>query len=250
MQTPYSHAEVLAIEHAAARAWPPGQSETVDGWLVRTSGGSGRRANSVLPLAFTGHDTDAAIEIVEALYRARGLRCYFQVSSHSAPIGLDALLATRGYTYEEPTLLMAKRLAATRMPEGVEILAEPSAEWMAIYTAPLQGQRAAEVPAILTRVPAPRALFLVRREGVSLATALAVLSPDGTVMVECVATLSARRRTGAAGIAMDALEAWAAERGATTAALQVVASNAPARALYDGRDYEIASRYHYRWKQV
>ena len=250
MDVVFPRAAVLAMELAAARAWPPGHIAAFDGWQVRTSGGRGRRANSVLPLAYTGRDLDATIDNVERHYRGRGLKSYFQLSSLAAPDGLDERLAARGYTCEEPTLLLAKPLSAAPMPDAAEVLDEPSPEWMAIFTAPLAGGRAAEVPEILARVPAPRAYFLLRRDDVALATALAVLSPEGIAVVECVATRAERRRSGAAHAVMDALEAWAVAQGATVAALQVTEGNTAARALYTGRGYGAASRYHYRWRQV
>lgn len=259
MMRPQTEAEftprdLLAIERAAARAWPTIDTTDVQGWTWRCSGGGARRANSVLPLAFSEYDAAAAIARIEALYRARGLRSYFQVSSIAQPADLDQQLAERGYTYEEPVLLLAKALphaSGLGMPASVEIMPEPSADWLAIYTATVDGgARRAAVAATLARVPDKRGFLIVRRDGLALATALCVISPDGIAIVECVATAQNHRRTGAANDVMTGLEAWATSQGATFAALQVVEANAPARALYDGRHYHLAGRYHYRWRDV
>ena len=247
-ETVFSRAQVVAMERAAARAWPALETADVEGWAWRCSGGGTRRANSVLPLAFSGASLDAAIDGVEARYGAKGLKAYFQVSSIAEPPGLDARLAARGYTYEEPCLLLAKPLTATPMPAGVDILREASADWFAIYAEQIDAVRRAAVPATLARVPEPRAFLLFRRDGAPLATALGVVSPDGVALVECVATRANGRRTGAAQIVMDALECWAPAQGATVAALQVVEGNTQARALYARRGYVEAGRYHYRWK--
>jgi hypothetical protein len=45
---------------------------------------------------------------------------------------------------------------------------------------------------------------------------------------------------------MRALEAWGARQGATIAALQAVAANAPAQALYARLAYALVGSYHYR----
>ena len=246
----FDRQRVLAIEHAAARAWPATRVEDVDGWRVRLSGGGSRRANSVLPLGYRGSDISAAIERVEALYRAQKTRSYFQVTSIADPPGLDAELERRGYVYEEPCLLMAKALEPSPMPADVVQSAQPTAAWMSIYTEPLDDVRRAKVPAVLAVVSEPRVYLLVMRDGQPLSSALAVLSPDGTVLVECVATRGSVRRSGGAQIVMDALESWAASHGAHTAALQVIIGNGPARCLYERRGYTEAGRYHYRWRDV
>jgi hypothetical protein len=76
-------------------------------------------------------------------------------------------------------------------------------------------------------------------------TALAVLS-DGIVIAECVGTRAGVRRTGCAAQAMQGVEAWGARRGARIAALQAVADNGRAQALYAKLDYRQVGRYHYR----
>jgi N-acetylglutamate synthase len=248
--TTFTSTDVCAMERAAARAWPAGRIETVAGWDVRLSGGGTRRTNSVLPLDYTGAPLDAAIQQVEALYRGQKTRCYFQVSSASSPHDLDAQLASRGYVYEEPCLLLAKPLAPLEMPEEIEVTSAPTADWLSVFAEPLDDARRAAAPNVLARVPEPRAFLLVRRDGQPLAVALAVVAPNGIALVECVATQTAARRSGGAQRVMAALEAWSAAQGAKIAALQVTVENTAARALYAQRRYTEAGRYHYRWKDV
>jgi N-acetylglutamate synthase len=250
MSTPYSSDDIVQMELAAARAWPAARSVDVDGWRVRLSGGGTRRANSVLPLAYTGRDLTRAITAVEAHYRAQNTRCYFQVTSIAAPSTLDTELARRGYTYEEPCVLMAKPLMPSAMPDNVTVTDGPTAAWLAVYGELLDAARTAALPTVLAAVPSPRGFLLLTRAGAALSSALAVVSPEGIALVECVATLSAARRSGGAQIVMDALEAWSAAQGAHTCVLQVVASNAPARRLYEARGYIEVGRYHYRWRDV
>jgi GNAT superfamily N-acetyltransferase len=245
-----SRTAVVRIERAAARAWPARRTEDVDGWLWRCSGGGFRRANSVLPLKFRGRDPERAIDRVEVLYREAGARSCFQVVSVGEPQDLDARLAARGYTFEEPCLLLARRLEASPMPAGVRVTSQPSDEWLAIYTEPHSPERRRDAPRVLAGAPGPKAFFLAQADGRAAATALAIVSPDGIAIVECVATRSDRRRQGAASLAMDALESWAAGAGASLAALQVVAANASARALYEGRGYGVVGHYHYRWRDA
>ena len=108
---------------------------------------------------------------------------------------------------------MAKALQSSPMPADVVASATPTVAWMSIYTEPLDAVRRAKVPAILAAVPEPCVYLLVMRDGRPLSSALAVLSPDGIVLVECVATRASVRRSGGAHVAMDALESWAAANG-------------------------------------
>lgn len=250
MTVSFTRDQVLALEYAAARAWPPERMVEVDGWRVRLSGGGSRRANSVLTLGYMGSSFDASIARTETLYREQKTRSYFHVSTISKPSDLDARLAERGYVYEEPCLLMAKPLAPRAMPAGVKSSDAPTADWLATYTEQLDATRKAAAPSILAGVPKPRKFLLVERDDQPLSSALAVLSPDGVVIVECVATRAGARRSGGASTVMDALESWAASNGAHTAALQVVAENTPAITLYQRRGYVDAARYHYRWSDV
>ena len=98
---------------------------------------------------------------------------------------------------------------------------------------------------ILAGVPAPRAFLLLRDKGEPVATALCVVA-EGVAIAECVSTRADRRRIGAASRVMRALEAWGARHGACIAALQAVAANAPARALYAKLAYACVGSYHYR----
>jgi ribosomal protein S18 acetylase RimI-like enzyme len=250
MPKSFSLLQVLAMEQAAARAWPASRLQSVDGWRVRLSGGGSRRANSVLPLEFNGDDPEHAIDRVERLYHGERLRCYFQVSSIARPDDLDQRLAVRGYAFEEPCLLMAKRLVPSSMPVNVVVTDVPTADWLSVYTEPLDAPRKAAVPAVLENVPHPRGFLLLREGGRPISSALSVVSPDGIAVIECVATMSSERRSGGAKRIMDALECWSFDHGAKIAALQVVESNVAACLLYQRRGYAVVGGYHYRYKDV
>ncbi len=250
MQQGFSSEQIRQMEQAAARAWPARRIVTVDGWQVRLSGGGARRANSVLPLIYHGTDVSRAVDAVEALYRADGTRSYVQVSSIAEPADLDDHLAARGYTYEEPSLLMAKRLAPCAMPPSVTSSDTPSPAWLDIYTEPLEAARKAAAPTVLAAVPHRRTFLQYSKDQTPCTSALCVVSDDGIALVECVATKATMRRTGGAGIMMDAVESWAVDQRATVMALQVTGSNTAARALYEQRGYTVVGRYHYRYKDV
>lgn len=246
---PITRDTLLRIERAGVRAWPAGETASIDGWLWRYTGGGSQRANSVSPLAFTGADPERAIDAAEQRYAARGGKAMFQLTDVAAPADLDQRLARRGYRVQEPCTTLAKVLTAPAMPDGVEIADAPSADWLGNYLAGVTESRRPQAASILARVPAPRAFFLIRRDGETVGSALGV-AHDGIVIAECVMTRADRRRTGAGRVVMQALEAWGAGQGATVAALQAVAANAPAQALYAGLDYAKVCGYHYRVRDL
>ncbi len=239
---------LLAIERAAVAAWPAAETADVDGWLWRYSGGGSQRANSVATLAFRGADPELAIDAVEARYRARGATPMFQICDVTAPGDLDERLQRRGYRLQEPCTCLAKAISPATTgtgTAGVEIADRPGEDWLAVYLGGISDSSRAFAPSILARVPQPRAFLLMREAGVPVATALGVVA-EGAVIAECVMTRAGRRRTGAATRVMRTLEAWGTHRGATVAALQAVAANAPAQGLYAKLGYARVGGYHYR----
>ena len=176
----------MAIERAAVAAWPASETADIDGWLWRCSGGGSQRANSVSPLAFRGADVEAAIVTAEARYRARGQPPMFQVCDATEPTDLDARLQRRGYRLQEPCTTLAKPIAlapADAIGGDIEITATPSEAWLSVYTAGITPSRKSFAPAILARVPAPRAFLLLHHAGEPAATALGVVA-NGVVIAE------------------------------------------------------------------
>jgi N-acetylglutamate synthase len=68
----------------------------------------------------------------------------------------------------------------------------------------------------------------------------------GLICYESVVADPRRRRRGYARRIIASLAAWAAERGATGACLEVEAVNTPALALYNRLGFSELYRYHYR----
>jgi ribosomal protein S18 acetylase RimI-like enzyme len=244
---PSERERLLAIEGAAVRAWPAGETRDVDGWLWRYSGGGSQRANSVSALHYRGRDIERTIDEIERLYSERGAPVRFQVGFPlSEPDDLDARLEARGYVIHDPVTTLVKPIASVAVPEHVVLNARASPGWLAVYLSNITPDRRPFAEAILARVPAPCTFAEVRLSGETIATALGVLHEDA-VIAECVGTSTAARRQGAASAVMSALEAWGASQGAHTIGLQAVTTNLPAQGLYAALGYTVAGTYHYRY---
>jgi GNAT superfamily N-acetyltransferase len=223
--------DLTRIERLHVRAWPALETANINGWLWRFSGGGSKRANSVSTVDFSGSDPAVALDEVEARYRARNVTAQVHTYDLSSPAGLTDLLQGRGYGITETTLTMAKAVGAPNPSVDVEVAAVPSAEWREVYLGAISESRRRINAQILNAVPRPCAYFSCRRDGQVVSTGLCVIDGDFGV-VECMATRAEARRQGGADAVLRSLEAWAAKQGARTLALQVVAINAPAVALY------------------
>src|SRR5579863_5674050 len=100
---PKSNETLRRLERLHVRAWPASETERIDGWLWRWSGGGSQRANSVSTIDFTGNDVVAALDRVEARYRAKQAPSQFHTYDFAQPSGLPALLTARGYRAGETT---------------------------------------------------------------------------------------------------------------------------------------------------
>jgi ribosomal protein S18 acetylase RimI-like enzyme len=241
--------EALAwrVEAVCFNAFPSLKQAILDGWLLRFSKGVSRRANSANPLHAGYAGPGAVIEPIERLYRGQKQPAILRVPSFLA--GIDEPLAARGYRSEGETCVIygvMEAVAAAPDP-GVELSANPRAEWLAAMAAL---QRHTEMQRrvyrrIVGAVAVPAAFAGLRIDGDLAALAYGTVG-DGLLCYESVITDPGRRRQGLAWRVVASLAAWGREQGARGVCLQVEAGNAPARALYArfGLKTELY-RYHY-----
>lgn len=241
------------VEETCRNAWPALRQVWFDGWALHFSGGLTRRANSANPLRAECRDDEAVIAGCEALYGHHGQPTIFRLPSLIEP-GIDARLAAHGYRSEGPSLvlygeigaLLSQAVTALRDP-AVSLLAQPGAEWLKAM-AGLQRHTAIEAGlyrGIIDRLAVPAAFAALSDDGGIAALGYAA-HHDGLICYQSVVTDPARQRRGYARRIIASLAAWAADRGATGACLEVEAGNAPARALYAAFGFDELYRYHYR----
>jgi len=223
--------DVSAIERLHVRAWPALETAVIGGWLWRYSGGGSQRANSVSTVQFSGDDPATALDEVEARYRARGAPIRIQTYDLTAPQGLTDLLHARGYGAGETTTTLIKPVTTRDLPADIQIADTGDAAWREIYLGAVTESRRLTNAKILDTIPQPCAWFSCRRGGRVISTGLCVADGDFAV-VECMATCADARRQGGGKAVLAGIEVWAAARGVRGLALQVVAANPPAVALY------------------
>jgi len=237
MPSPPATAEdIRAIERLHVRAWPALETADVDGWLWRRSGGGSNRANSVSTVRFNGRDPEAALNRIEARYRARGAPARVGTYELSEPPDLPQRLAARGYRNDETTVTMMKPVAPHAIPVDVAMTDAPDDGWREVYLGAITENRRVVNARILASIPRPCAFFAGLRNGHVISTGLGV-ADGGFAAIECMATRAEARRQGGAQAVLAAIEAWAAAQGVRILALQAVAANAAAIALYRGAGF-------------
>jgi GNAT superfamily N-acetyltransferase len=248
-----THAQLAwRVEAVCFNAFPSLKQAILDGWLLRFSNGVSRRGNSANPLRADCARTAAVIEQIEALYRRQDQPTIFRVPSFVAAI--DEPLAARGYRSEGETCVLhgAMDAVVAAADPAVELSPQPGNEWLSAM-AILQGHTDAQRRVyrdIVQAIALPAAFAGLRIDGHLAALAYGTVG-DGLLCYESVVTDPDRRRQGLAWRIIASLAAWGREQGARGVCLQVEASNAPARALYDrfGLTTELY-RYHYRRQPV
>jgi N-acetylglutamate synthase len=240
-------------------SWPAVHTEPLGDWLLRASGGFSARANSVMAVGDPGMPFQAAVDAVLGFYAAHDLPAWAQVVVGSDP---SRELAAAGWVSARPgeadshfqlaSVAAAARAVRSLSPgaSGVSLSIGTTATsaWLA------NDERALSHPADATAV----------LEGPERVGFVCVGSPDGPWSDDVPLWAKGRvacdgdwagitdvwvspdhRRAGLGLVVMAALLEWAAERGATTAYLQVRGDNPAGLGLYDRLGFRTHHTYRY-----
>lgn len=237
------------VEQACHNAWPALHQVWCGDWVLRISGGFGRRVNSANPLNAAAGSVDETLSVCRTVYGGQGQPVIFRVPTLLDP-SVDARLDALGFTAEGETITLQADIAAVESASDndVEILSYPSDDWFAAMQA-LQG-RDDDAHAFFMRIVrslmVPAGFAGLRVDDAFVALAFGTLH-GGLLCVESVITEEAQRGKGYARRMLNGLCGWAAAAGARGVCLQVEAPNAPAIALYRGLGLtNELYRYHYR----
>ena len=243
--------DVLLFQEISANAWPALNFIFLNGWVVRLGDGYTRRANSVMPINYTGENVESDILTVEELYSLFNLPVVFQIPDYSAPTNLKKLLLERDYVEFDESLLMAEeipKLSPIEINESFsyEIETGSSEEWFSEFQkltnrsdeAKLKNQK------IIDRIPFQKA-FLIARDGQKVVgLCLGVLEREYIGIYDMIVS-SDHRRLGIGQSILAHLIEWGKKNGATTCYLQVQGDNSGAISLY--KKIGLKDKYHYRY---
>ena len=237
------------VEEAALNALQTQRQLFYDGWLLRFSPGSAKRARSVNAHFGSSLPIDAKIDRCEAIYAAQKLPTLFRITPFCKPHALDTVLDRRGYVAFDETLVQVTRIvpAADRRIDGVELTVATVAEFVAAVGA-LRKSTAVQCAAHYERLSNTLLDMhaVIARSAGEIVGCGQLTIDDGLAAIYDMVTAADFRGRGLASSIVAALLNHAARSGAVHAFLQVNADNAPARAVYARFGFGTLYGYHYR----
>ncbi|CDX56968.1 GCN5-related N-acetyltransferase [Mesorhizobium plurifarium] len=240
------------VEEACREAWPAALETVALGWMLRRTGGRIRRPNSANPLRGRRGAPERVIDAAEAFYAGHGQAPLFRVPDIAPELELE--LDRRDYSREGGTIhLYAEIDALQGNSDGdITVSAAPSERWFEarFRTGGYDDAECRIFRHMTSLIVGDRTFVSCERYGQIAAFAFGVIR-NGLLVVEVVETDAGFRQQGLGRRTVGGLIGWARRAGARAGCLQVVADNAPARALYAslGFNRELY-RYHYRRKTI
>jgi len=194
-------------------------------------------------------NTSAWIADSRRWFESRGLMPVFRVTPLAGRRLTESLDEAEWRAFDHSRVLVMSLEGRSIKPDArVEVLPADEPKWLSSQRL-LQDYDAAtleRLSAIVTAIKVPtRGVLLHSADGQPVASALMSVA-DGIVFAGNVVTAASERRKGYGSAVMRSGLAWAVGEGANVAALNALADNEPALALYGGVGYARVYDYHYR----
>lgn len=240
---------IRIIEELSMNAWPAMQTLHYDGWILRSTEGYTKRANSVYPLYETELDMDEKIGYCEAFFRDQGLPTVFKMTSASTPSDLDAHLEARGYRTDSITSVQTLYLynGQFKVKNDASLTSTDTDEWHTAFACMnnVSAARRATHERILRAILPDKCYASIIVDGRIIGCGLGVFQAGYLGIFDIIIDAD-HCGQGYGTQLMTALLAWGQERGANKAYLQVMCNNEPALRLYKKLRFQEQYRYWYR----
>ncbi|MFC0547398.1 GNAT family N-acetyltransferase [Kutzneria chonburiensis] len=232
---------IAKLEIRCADAWPALVDERLGQWRLRAADGFTGRANSALTTGDPGRPIPEALATIVAFAARHAITPAAHVTVGS-PTERDIRAAGWQLAEDHPggaeSAVMVGPLPDVALPDGEapgEILDKPSPQWWELAVGePTPAQRH-----VLGTGPL---LGFGYVEGAAVVRGCIV---DSTLHISRLAVRPELRRQGTARRLLAALGAWARDRGARNAVLQVAVHNEAAIRLYEDLGFAEHHRYRY-----
>ena len=229
------------IEAAGYALWPAREEASVAGWTVRATDGFTRRLNSATGAGSPSAD-EVAFRAVRAWFDDRSLPTIVRVTPLLSIDAVDGVRRSWGFVDIDPTLVLVRESGGLGPVHDVSYvpLDDPA---LLTRLCVLGGRRTGDVEhlaGVVARIDGPATGVAIGVDAVGLVAVHGDLAAVFSVGVRPDA-----RRRGLATRVMAAADSWSAARGARSLFLQVLGTNSPAVALYEGLGFRTSYAYHY-----
>lgn len=241
--------KIREIDEAAFNAWPSIRQILYDGWILRFSRRYTKRANAIYPLFPSIVAVDEKIARCEEIYSKRRMETIFRLTPWSNPEEMDRILENRGYTVQEPSLVLNRTLKpndfnGTSSP-AFQILRPDHWHRSFAKIAGLPPEKSRIHEEIVSLIPGDVLFCAIVEEEETIAVGLGVMAFGFFGMFDLVTRTEFRKR-GYGTKLVRAMLFWATAHDANRAYLQVVGTNQAARNLYQGLGFQKTFDYWYR----
>lgn len=236
------------IEEAGLNSWPALGHLLFDGWIARFAQGYTKRANSVTPLYPSLLHIEEKIVPCEQLYQRNGLPTIFRLLSFTEESPhLDQLLAQRGYSDLDRTLVWSLELSIESRTQEGGMRAVSLEDWLTLY---LQwSSRYTELQHVhrelLKRILSPTLFAVLYEHNTPVACGLGVLEHEVFGLFDIV-TAPEQRRKGYGTQLVTSMLNWGKQQSAQYTYLQVAEANIAAQQMYAKLGFNESYQYWYR----
>ena len=245
--SPETLATISVIERHSARSWPALYVTQHHGWELRLSPAlASRRVNSLNAVTPEAGRFPAALEEAASLCKKRGVKCHIRMLPLAGNEALEHLVSLGLSGAAETTVKTVSLDRDFTVDPMARIASVINDEWLNTYLAAdwhADGEREV-IKTALASVQMPQAFAIAYDGGIPCAVGRGVVE-NGWLGIYQIATLPDARRRGFANGVMSALLNWGKSQTAQNAYLQVVSTNVPARAMYDGLGFQPLYTYDY-----
>lgn len=248
--------EVKRFQEFLMNAWPAEQYFFLNGWILRFTKGVTYRANSVLPINYTGNSIliENDIEKVENAYKSFNLPTIFTMPEYFEPKGLDGALRSRGYVEQDRTNALSMKVLNLDL-KGIndefnyDIYNERINEFSSLLAkfTKRDSYQQEIIKAITNRIVVPKKCFILAKwKGEPIGTLMGVLNPHGYFYIADVFVVPEfRHQKVASSMLKTAIKEWAISNGAKNIWLQVELQNNNAMKLYKKLGMNKVYHYYY-----
>ncbi len=237
--------EVRRLETSALRTWPALETQMFGGWQFGADGGYSNRVNSANALA-PSRPFAEILRAADLFYAQRRQPTIFRITALAGDAA-DQYLDQQGFSKITPSLVMTADLETFQASADVKIIDGFSDVWLHDVgrAKGLDAEASGQHRRILSRIAASTGYATLMIDDAAVGFGLVVVDPPFAGLFDIVVT-PACRGSGKGSLIVSALLAWAKDRGAEKAFLQVHEANAAAVKLYEKHGFSTAYDYHYR----